>query len=40
MWKRFPVHILLEQQFYTRKELPAGQAAGQAEGKTVTEEEQ
>lgn len=27
MWKRFPAHILLEQQFYTRKELPAGQAS-------------
>ncbi len=27
MWKRFPAHILLEQQFYTRKGLPAGQAS-------------
>lgn len=27
MWKRFPAHTLLEQQFYTRKELPAGQAS-------------
>ena len=27
MWKRFPAHILLELQFYTRKGLPAGQAS-------------